>query len=232
MARKSQPVPVPSEPQPPTIRETRLTLAESGRYEELMTSLKETNWSILDVDEIWGLVLRAMEVRSKQDPERFATDIYAKMVSFSGCLLMRTHFFLSRRILHQGETVRAGDPAGIDPHTFEGHVPKLLELQQHVIELFQGQAATARAWQLARRGKIKNDKAELASSRPPRKLTADVAAPTKAAPMDNTADHERTGEPVLSNGHPMPTNANGKPANRIDGLLDVLGSGVDEVPHD
>jgi hypothetical protein len=232
MASKSQPVPAPRGPQPPTIRETRLALAESGQYEELMTILKETNWSILDVDEIWGLILRAMEVRAGQDPERFAADIYAEMVSFSSNLVMRTHFFLSRRILHQGETVRAGDPAGIDPHTFEGHIPKLLELQQHVIELFQGQAATARAWQLARRGRIKNDKVERTSSRPPRKLTVEVAAPTKAAPVNDAADHERTVELKVLNGHPKATYSNGKPANRIDVLLGVLGSGVDEASHD
>jgi hypothetical protein len=232
MAKMSQPVPVPSGPQPPTIRETRLALAEAGKYEELVKILKVTDWSILNVDEIWGLVLRAMEVRAKQDPERFAADIYAEMVSLSSYMVMRAQFFLSRRILHQGQTMRAGDHAGIDPHIYQDHIPKLVELQEHVDELFQGQAATARAWQLARRGKIKNDKAERASSRPPRKLTAEVAAPTKAAPMDDAADHERTGEHVLSNGHPMPTYANGKPANRIGGLLGVLGARVDEVPHD
>jgi hypothetical protein len=232
MASKSQPVPVPNGPQPPTIRESRLALAEAGKYEELEAILKETHPSILDVEEIWSFVLRAMEVRARQDPQRFAADIYAGMVSFSSYMAMRARHFLGRRLLHQGEAVRAGDPAGVDPHTYDDHVPKLVELQGHVAELLQGQAATARAWQLARRGKIENEKAERASSRPPRMPTAEAEAPSEAAPAQDGTDPEQTGELVLSNGHPTATHANGKPTNRLEGLLGVLGSRVGEAAHD
>jgi hypothetical protein len=230
--RKPAQIPVPSGPRPPTARETRLALAEEGRYEELMKILEETHPSILEVEQIWSFVLRAMEVRARQDPERFAADMYAGMVSFSSYMAMRARHFLGRRILHQGEAVRAGDPAGIDPHIFEDHVPKLVELQGHVAELLQGQAATARSWQLARRGMIENDKAERASSRPPRMLSAEAAAPSEAAPAQDAADPERTGEPVVLNGHPTATHANGKPTNRLEGLLGVLGSRAGEAAHD
>jgi hypothetical protein len=222
-ARKPAQVPVPSGPRPPTARETRLALAEAGKYEELVTILKETHPSILDFEEIWSFVLRAMEVRARQDPERFAADVYASMVSFTSYMAMRARFFLDRRLLHQGEAVRAGDPAGIDPHVYEDHLPKLVELQGHVAELLQGQATTARSWQMARRGRIENDKAERASSRPPRMPTAEAVAPSETAPAQDGNDPERTGEPVVLNGHPAATHANGKPTNRLEGLLGVLG---------
>jgi hypothetical protein len=231
-ARKPAQVPVPSGPRPPTARETRLALAEVGKYEELEAILKETHPSILDVEEIWSFVLRAMEVRSRQDPERFSADIYAAMVSFSSYMAVRARHVLGRRLLHQGEAVRAGDPAGIDPHLYEDHLPKLVELQGHVAELLQGQATTARSWQMARRGRIENDKAERASSRPTRMLSAEVAAPSEATPAQDATDPWRTGKPVVLNGHPLPTHANGMPKNRLEGLLGVLGSGVGEAPHD
>ena len=108
----------------------------------------------------------------------------------------------------------------------------MLELQGHVDGLLQDQAATARAWQLARRGKIKNDKAERASSRPPRTLEADVAAPIEAAPVEDATDPEPSSPVVLSNGHPRQPHANGRPANRIDGLLGIIGPEVGDAPHD
>jgi hypothetical protein len=236
MARRRKPVPVPvpvsSGPKPPTAQETRLALAEAGKYEELVKILEVTSWSILDVEEIWNLVHRAMEIRAKRDPERFSADIYSEMVSFSGCLLKRSQFFLSRRLAQQGQAMRAGDHAGIDREIYDHHVPKLVELHDHVDELLQGQAATARAWQLARRGRIENDNNEPASSHPPRMLSAEAAAPSEAAPAQDATDPEQTGEPVVLNGHPTTTHANGKPTNRLDGLLGVLGSRVGEAPHD
>jgi len=104
---------------------TRLALAEAGEYEALVTILKETNWSILDVDEIWGLVLRAMEVRAKQDPERFRgghlrRDGEPLQLYVDACSLLPQP---SHRTPRADDAGRATMP-GSTSTSYEDHVPK------------------------------------------------------------------------------------------------------------
>jgi hypothetical protein len=152
-----------------TPRESRRHLAETGRYEDLLKQLAAIPWTLIDVEETWGLVLRAIEVRSREDPEEFADDVLNRMVQFTSYLLVRTHFIVGLRISQHDHALRTHGHADFSSDVLTKHIPMLVELQGHVADLVQAQAAVARLRQLARRGKIKNDRAERATTRQARR---------------------------------------------------------------
>ena len=186
-----------------TPRESRRQLAETGQYEELLRQLAAIPWTMIDVEESWGLVLRAIEVRGREDPERFADDVLNRMVQFTSYLLVRTHFIVGLRISQHDHALRTQGHVDFSPDVFTRHIPMLVELQGHVADLITSQAAVTRLRQLARRGKIKNDRAERATTHQARR---------SAKP-----------EPV-SIRQPGPACPNGKPVERsvprTDGVQD------------
>ena len=148
-----------------TPRESRRQLAETGRYEDLLKQLTAIPWTMIDVEETWGLVLRAIEVRSREDPERLADDVLNRMVQFTSYLLVRTHFIVGLRISQHDHALRTQGHVDFSSDVFNKHIPMLVELQGHVADLITTQAAVTRLRQLARRGKIRNDRAERATTR-------------------------------------------------------------------
>jgi hypothetical protein len=184
-------------------------LAEAGRYEELLTQLAAIPpWSMIDVAETWRLVLRAIEVRSREDPERFADDVLNRMVQFTSYMLVRTHFIVGLRISQHDHTLRTHGHGGFSLDVLTKHIPMLMELQGHVADLIQTRAAVLRLRQLARRGKAQNDRAERAT--------------TRQAPRDAKSDPGSIGQPG-------PACPNDKPVERIDGPVDRIGPRTDEV---
>ena len=152
-----------------TPRESRRHLTETGRYEDLLKQLTAIPWTMIDVEQTWGLVLRAIEVRGREDPERFADDVLNRMVQFTSYLLMRTHFIVGLRVSQHDHALRTQGHVDFSPDVFTRHIPMLVELQGHVADLIQTQAAVIRLRQLARRGRIKNDRAERATTRQARR---------------------------------------------------------------
>ena len=148
-----------------TPRESRRQLAETGRYEELLRQLAAKPWTMIDVEETWSLVLRAIEVRGREDPERFADDVLNRMVQFTSYLLMRTQFIVGLRISQHDHALRTRGHVDFSPDVLTKYIPMLAELQGHVADLITTQAAVTRLRQLARRGRIKNDRAERATTR-------------------------------------------------------------------
>ena len=193
-----------------TPRESRRQLAETGKYEELLRQLAAKPWTMIDVEETWGLVLRAIEVRSQEDREGFADNILNTMVQFSSYLLLRTHFIVGRRISQHDHAQRTCGHVDFSPDVLTKHIPMLTELQGHVADLIQTQAAVIRLRQLARRGKIKNDRAERATTRQARR-------------------HAKP-DPV-SIRKPEPACPNGKAVERNDGPVDRFRPRTNEV-HD
>jgi hypothetical protein len=191
-----------------TPRESRRHLAETGRYEELLRQLAAIPWTVVDVGETWSLVLRAIEVRGREDPDRLADDVLNRMVQFTSYLLMRTHFIVGLRISQHDHALRTRGHVDFSPDVLTKYIPMLVELQGHVADLIQTQAAVIRLRQLARRGKIKNDRAERATTRQARRY---------AKP-----------DPV-SIRQPGPACPNGKPVERNDGPLDRSGPRTDGV---
>ena len=194
-----------------TRRESRRHLAETGRYEDLLKQLTAIPWTMIDVEQTWGLVLRAIEVRGREDPERFADDVLNRMVQFTSYLLVRTHFIVGLRISQHDHALRTQGHVDFSSDVFNKHIPMLVELQGHVADLITTQAAVTRLRQLARRGKIRNDRAERATTRQVRR---------SAKP-----------EPV-SIRQPGPACPNGKPVERDDGPVDRSGPRTDGVQDD
>jgi hypothetical protein len=191
-----------------TPRESRRHLAETGRYEDLLKQLAAIPWTMIDVEETWGLVLRALEVRSREDPERFADDILNRMVQFTSYLLMRTHFIVGLRISQHDRALRTRGHVDFSPDVLAKHIPLLVELQGHVADLIQDQAAVSRMRQLARRGRIRNDRAERATTRPAR---------------------PNVGPDPVSIRRPEPARPNGQPVERKDGPVDRSGPRTEGV---
>jgi hypothetical protein len=163
---------------------------------------------MIDVEETWGLVLRAIEVRSREDPERFADDVLNKMVAFTSYLLVRTHFIVGLRISQHDHSLRTWGHVDFSPDVLTKHIPMLVELQGHAADLIQTQATVIRLRQLARRGKIKNDRAERTTTRKAR----GYAQPDPASLRQ-----------------PEPACPNGKPVERNDGPVDRSGPRTDGV---
>jgi hypothetical protein len=190
-----------------TPRESRRHLAETDRYEDLLRQLTAIPWTMLDVEETWGLVLRAIEVRSQEGPEQFADDVLSRMVQFTTYLLVRTHFIIGHRVGQHDHALRTWGHADFSPDVLTKHIPLLLGLQGHVADLIQTQAAVIRSRQLARRGKIRNDRAERATTRQPRNTKPDA----------------------VSIRRPGPACPNGKKVERNDGPVDRSGPRTDGV---
>ena len=191
-----------------TPRESRRQLAETGRYEDLLKQLAAIPWTMIDVEETWGLVLRAIEVRGQENPERLADDVLSRMVQFTSYLLMRTHFIVGLRISQHDHALRTHGHADFSSDVLTKHIPMLVELQGHVADLIQTQATVIRLRQLARRGKIKNDRAERATTRQAR----------RSAKPDPVAVRQ-----------PGPACPNGKLVVRDDGPGDRSGPRTDGV---
>jgi hypothetical protein len=191
-----------------TPRESRRLLAETGRYEDLLRQLAAIPWTMIDVSEVWGLVLRAIEVRSREDPERFADDVLNRMVQFTSYLLVRTHFLVGLRISQRDNALRSHGHGEFSPDVLTKHIPMLMELQGHVADLIQTQATVIRLRQLARRGKIKNDRAERATTRQARRYAKPDAVSIR---------------------QPESVCPNGKPVARNDGPVDRFGPRTDGV---
>jgi hypothetical protein len=194
-----------------TPRQSRRHLAEAGRYEELLRQLAAVPWTMIDVPETWDLVLRAIEVRGREDPDRLADDVLSRMVQFTSYLLARAHFIVGLRISQHDHALRTTGHADFSPDLLAKHIPMLVELQGHVANLVQAQAAVNRLRQLARRGKIRNDRAERATTRQARGIEKPDPAPIR---------------------RPGPARPNGQPAGRDDGPADRPWPRTEEVQDD
>src|SRR4051812_41091966 len=112
MASKSQPGPRSTETREPTPREQA---ARSGDIDTLWNELTTRHYSMVDQEEIFGHLLRAIEVRCRQDPEAFAGDTFARMIGFVSYLTLRATFYVNHRITRHGRATRDNGPADFPP---------------------------------------------------------------------------------------------------------------------
>src|SRR5262249_26514654 len=135
----------------PTIAESRRLRAENGDVQGLWDVLSTTPWSMLDLEEMFRLLLRALEVSGARDPAAHAEQLFRRMVCFSACLLMRSEYYISR-ILNGHDRSTTGRAAIFLPRDLtQEHLGQVLMLQTHLTALLESQARTARVWGLARR---------------------------------------------------------------------------------
>src|SRR5579885_2928754 len=75
-------------------RQRREKWAREGDFHNLWQILVTAEWGLIDQAECFQLLLQTVEVAVRTDPRRFSADIFAKMMSFTSYLLLRTHFQL------------------------------------------------------------------------------------------------------------------------------------------
>ena len=117
----------------------------------------------------------------------------SRMTVFATTLLMRCHLYLGDCVEQGGRAQRMrGQPPGDLPRVaVEALVPRVLELQQHLAELFVAEASIARQWSLARKSEAREGRDRVAE---PRRKAGQEEARTdpdrpSAPPVDGHANH-------------------------------------------
>src|SRR6516165_9985533 len=118
-------------------------LAKRGDVEGLWKILLDRPGSLVDRNQLFNYLLRAMQVGAKADPVAFADTMFAHLVSVAGHFAMRSQFAAIRLASHQFESgIR--DPrrgiAGIE----ESLLRQVMETQRHVADLLVLQAQVLR----------------------------------------------------------------------------------------
>jgi len=240
MASKKRPGHRSPEARGPSIRELRKIAGQTGDVDALWNELTTRHFSMVDQEEIFGHLLRAIEVRSREGPEAFAGDTFARMIGFISYLTLRAAFYLNHRVSRHGRATCDHGPADFPPEVADKLIPRLMDLQGHLSELMQAQAVTARSWQLILAKRIENDRAvgsggKAKGARRSRKVQASANGHTKppnapgAKPRKASAKHKSNGK---SNGHQEPAILDAGPINRIGRYLNGDASGVNGVGHD
>jgi hypothetical protein len=192
--------------------EQRIRWAEAGDIEQLWGVLAACRWDlIVDMEEVFSLLLKAITVRAERDPVRFSAEIFTRMVGFNTYLLMRSQMYINLRLGAHGRSTRALGRPDFSLAAVEPLIPGLLALQTALAETMAAQATTARAYELARAKRIENDRAEGV------KAGARQPAPRALAPANGTVET---------------TGAGGRTTNRVTGLLDGSGSNTNEAAQD
>ena len=233
MAYKAHPGPESPEPRDPTPREQA---ARSGDVETLWNELTTRHYSMVDQEEIFGHLLRAIEVRSLQDPEAFAGETFARMIAFVSYMTMRSAFYVTHRITRHGRATRDNGPADFPPEVAERLIPRLMDLQGHLTELLASQASVARQWELIHGKRTENDRAIVRDGkakgvRRSRKAPASTNGHTKPTGVPGAKPPKASGKDQ-ANGHQEPLILDVGPINRIGRYLNGDGSGSNGVGHD
>jgi hypothetical protein len=72
-----------------TPHEQRIRWAENGDVEQLWGVVAAARWDlIVDMEQVFSQLLRAIVVRAERDPAAFAAEIFTRMVGFNTYLLM------------------------------------------------------------------------------------------------------------------------------------------------
>ena len=237
MASTKRPGPEPTQPREPTPREKA---ARSGDIDALWDELVTKKWTMVDQEEIFGHLLRAIEVRSREDPEAFAGDMFARMTGLIGYLTLRSHFYLGHRVGQHGRATRDWGPADFPKDVVESLLPRTLAFQGHLSELMQAQASVARQWELVHGKRAENGRGvggdgKANGTRRPHKAPASANGHTKPPEAPDAKPRKASGKDRAngkSNGHAEPVILDVGPINRIGRYLNGHGSGSNGVGHD
>ena len=88
--------------------EQRVRWAEDGDVEQLWGVLATGRWDlIVDMEEVFSLLLKAITVRAERDPAGFAAETFTRMIGFNTYLLMRSQIYINLRLGQHGRSTRA-----------------------------------------------------------------------------------------------------------------------------
>jgi hypothetical protein len=195
-----------------TTHEQRVAWAESGDIEQLWGLLAAARWDLIpDMEQVFSLLLRAINVRAERDPAGFAAETFTRMVGFNTYLLMRSHMYINLRLGQHGRSTRALGRPDFSLSAVAELIPGMLELQTALAETMAAQATTARAYELARAKRIENDRA----------VAVEVG-------VGRTVRNARAGE----DGGQSLADGNGRDGDRVGGFLGGPGPQTNGVAHD
>ena len=113
-------------PPGPSPREVRAGWARDGDVDALWGCSRGARGTAIDQEDVFQLLIQALEVRSRSDPERFAADVFARMTVFTTSLLLRCHLHLASYIEQSGRAVRmrAQPPGDLPKFAVDTLIPR------------------------------------------------------------------------------------------------------------
>ena len=92
--------------------ELRRQAAEAGEVDAIWRELTEHSWGEFNLDEVLNLLLRALEVKARQDPTGFAEAFFERATAFSTLLSLRLQLLITWKLgTHDGRRRRPYEPA-------------------------------------------------------------------------------------------------------------------------
>jgi hypothetical protein len=125
-------------------------MAEAGDVDGLWEALHTEDHTGLAWRWLLDQLLQAVEVRCRQNPARFAGEMFARMMSLTSYLLLRTHFNATKLIRKHDRSGRECWSGALPHELTEQVLPRLVEMQGHLAEVAHAQASVARLWGLVR----------------------------------------------------------------------------------
>src|SRR5262245_6328396 len=147
-----------------TIAEQRQQLAQAGDVEGLWQMIVTANPILVDWEELFQLLLRAMIIRGRLEPERFSAEMLSRVFALTSFLTLRTHLCVARLIARYDRSDCGG--AADLCREFDTSLPRLIELQRHLGEIAHHEAGVCRLWELARCKRMETDRASDSAQRP------------------------------------------------------------------
>ena len=192
--------------------EQRMRWAEDGDVEQLWGVLAKARWDlIVDMEEVFSMLLKAITVRAERDPAGFAAETFTRMIGFNTYLLMRSQIYINLRLGQHGRSTRNLGRPDFSLSAVAELIPGMLELQKALAETMAAQATTTRAYELARAKRIENDRAVAV------KTAVERSIPNGGARED---------------GGQRAAGGNGRGVERIGGFLAGSGPQTNGVVHD
>jgi hypothetical protein len=134
-------------------------MAATGDVDGLWAIFRNADAASIDWEEVFGLFLRAIEVRCRADPALFAGEMLARVFGLTSFLVLRTHHYASRLIAVHDRSGRGRGSAELPRELTELVLPRLLELQTHLADIAHAQASVCRLWELAKCKRAENQRA-------------------------------------------------------------------------
>jgi hypothetical protein len=187
----------------PPVLQRREQLVERGDFAAIYQEILHAPWDETQRLDAFSQVFRAIDVASRNDAGGCSAELLRLLVSTAGYLTLRAQYTLLRRI-QAADGQSYSRPVETPRDVLETYLGQLMSMQNHLAELCQSQAATARQWQLTRQKELENERRALKRRRK-RSLTGKAAGAKHCDP---------------ANGVQGPRKGNGHVSNRVASLLE------------
>jgi len=169
------------------MHEQQLAWAAEGNIDALFDAFLNQRRLLKDA-QMHQLLQQAIEQRALQDPEQFAEHMYRRMTSFTAVLVYKAHWLMTISLRgHEQAIDQFGKTPALCAEVLE-LLPHLIELQNHMLDLQQGHAATLRLQGLTRAKQLasESEKGRKRRSRPKRRKVSSPAQ-TPVVPVNRLA---------------------------------------------